>query len=200
MRRTYGRSYLSIKLYLPQIIVISFFCLGIIIGPFFASTLDVTKTHDITQIIENFMVNLDMNELPTHYLLKQSILTHGKIVLFIWIFGLFPLTMPLTSLLIGIQGFSYGFTTSFFIMQYSLKGLLLCLGAYGIQGGAFVCMLYILATQSIQFSQKKTKVSFKNYLLYLLGSVIIVIVIALVEAYISPAIIRYIMNTIFNSL
>lgn len=198
MRRKYERNYVPFKLYFPQVIVVFIFCIGILIGTFCANTLQINESNEITQLIEKFILNIDINSLSIPYLFRQSIFTHGKTIFLIWLFGLFFLTLPLTVLLVGVQGFSYGFTTSIFIIKYNIKGLLLCISAYGVQGSIFVCILFILAIESIQFSRKINKISFKVYMIYLAVAIVLVVILGLFEAYISPVIMKYMIERLFK--
>ncbi|HHX60754.1 MAG TPA: hypothetical protein GX707_08575 [Epulopiscium sp.] len=200
MRRKYGRSYTSFKNQMPQILICSIFIMGVVIGSLFSNTLDSSidsGAFETSQLVNGFIVNINLNGLSNSYLLGRSILTYGKQVALIWLFGLFPATIPLIGLLVGVQGFSYGFTTSFFVMEYNLNGVLLCLAAYGIQGTLFVIVMFLLSIEAFRFAKKDMAVSPKMYLLYLLVAIGAVIMIALYESYIAPVIIQEIITTFF---
>ena len=200
MRRKYGRKYKSFKNQLPQIIIVSLFCIGIIMGSLFSNQLHTpmnSQMKEIESLDENFIVNININSLPKSYLFTRSIITYGKQVLLIWLFGLFSLTIPLIGLLVAVFGFSYGFTTSFFVMKYSLKGLLICFAAYGIQGTLFTCMIFLLAMESAGFAKKEKTLSLKIYMIYLFAGIVFVMMLSVYEAYIAPILIQHTIRTFF---
>lgn len=180
--------------------IIAIFLAGIIMGSLFSNTLDPsmdTQAAEIASLVSNFISNTNNNGLSKAYLLGSSLLTYGKQVILIWLFGLFPITIPLIGLLVGVQGFSYGFTTAFFVMEYNLKGFLLCLGAYGMQGTVFVLIMFLLATEAVRFGRKDRPVSPKIYAIYLLVALASVSLIAIYETYGAPIIIQGIMTRFF---
>lgn len=180
--------------------IFAIFFAGIILGSLFSNTLDPTidpKVADVSSLVSGFIDNTNHNGLSNSYLLGSSFMTYGKQVVLIWGFGILPITIPLISLLVGVQGFSYGFTTSFFVMEYNLKGLLLGLGAYGVQGTLFVFIMILLAIEATRYGRKNRPVSAKIYFVYLLVSVIGVGVISLYETYIAPRVIQEIITRFF---
>lgn len=190
-----GRKYES-----TQIFIFSIFLVGIILGSLFSNTLDPaieTDVVEISNLVSGFIASISLNGLSSSSLLGSSLVTYGKQVLLIWALGLFPITIPFIGLLVGIQGFSYGFTTSFFVMEYNLKGLLLCLGAYGVQGTLFVFILFLLSIEATRFGKNDRAVSRKIYFIYLLASILGVCVISLYEAYVVPRIIQGIITRFF---
>lgn len=182
------------------IYIVAIFLAGIIIGSLFSNTLDPSidkQAAEISGLVSNFISTTNNNGLPRAYLLSSSLLTYGKQVILIWLFGLFPITIPLIGLLVGIQGFSYGFTTAFFVMEYNLKGFLLCLGAYGVQGTVFVLIMFLLATEAVRFGRKDRPVSPKIYLTYLFAAIVGISLVSVYETYGAPMIIQEIMIRFF---
>lgn len=183
-----------------NIAIFSIFITGVIIGSVFANNLDRSidsSAAEVSQLVSGFIINTNINEFSSLYLFGRSFLTYSKHLVLIWLLGLFKLAAPLIGLLVGILGFSYGFTTSFFIMEYSLKGLSLCLATYGFQGTIFVFINFILSIEALRFVRKDRAVSSKIYLLYLLASIFGVFMIALYEAYIAPIIIQDMLRSFF---
>ena len=157
-----------------------------------------SQMEEVESLVENFIVNININSLPKSYLFTRSLVTYGKQALLIWLFGLFVVTIPLIGLLVAVLGFSYGFTTSFFVMQYNLKGLLICFAAYGIQGTLFAVMMFLLATESIGFAKKEKTISMKLYMIYLVAVIIFVGILSLYEAYLAPIFIQHTIATFFT--
>lgn len=174
--------------------------MGIMIGSLFANSLDGLADSgflEISRLVDSFILKANSNQLYDPYVMGASFLTYSKQVFLIWLFGLFPLTIPLIGLLLGFQGFSYGFTSSFFLMKYNLKGLVLCFGAYGVHGTLFVLMIFLLSIEAIRFGKKDQAVSPKVYLIYLLVAIISVGLVSLYEAYIVPLVIQNIIRLLF---
>lgn len=182
-------------------VIVSIFCVGIIIGSLFSNQLHNptnSQIEEVEKLIESFIVNINVNSIPKSYLFTRALVTYSKQVLLIWLFGLFALTIPLIGLLVGVLGFSYGFTTSFFVIQYNLKGLLICLAAYGIQSTLFASIIFLLSMESIRYAQKEKTINFKTYVIYLLVAILLAIILALFEAYIAPIFIQQTITTFFE--
>lgn len=180
--------------------IVTLFCVGMMMGSLFSNKLYMpmdSQMKEIESLVDNFIVNININSLPRPYLFTRSLITYGKQVLLIWLFGLFSLTIPLIGLLVGVLGFSYGFTTSFFVMKYNLKGLLICFAAYGIQGTLFTVMIFLLATESIGFGKKEKTISLKPYMIYLFTGITFVVILSLYEAYLAPIFIQHTITTFF---
>jgi len=200
LRRKHGRKYKLFTNQLPQVVIISIFCVGIIIGSLFSNQLHnptSSQMQEVEKLIESFIVNINVNNVPKSYLFTKALVTYSKQIVLIWLFGLFAMTIPLIGLLVGVLGFSYGFTTSFFLIQYNLKGLLICLAAYGIQSTLFVSVIFLLSMESIRYAQKEKTINFKTYMVYLLVAILVAIVLALLETYIAPIFIQETITTFF---
>ncbi len=194
-KRTMGQKYERTGIFMMVI-----FFTGIIIGSLFSNTLDPAMNSDVagvSTLVGSFIANINTNGLPSSYLLWSSLMTYGKQMLLIWAFGLFPITIPFIALLVGVQGFSYGFTTSFFMMEYNLKGLILCLGAYGVQGTMFVLMMFLLSTEAARFGRGHMTVSPKIYFMYLLVAIVGVSAVSVYETYVAPKVIQAIITRMF---
>ncbi len=198
MRRKYGRKHYSLKNNLPQLILATIFLAGIIVGSLFANqSPGDSQLGEVEKLVEGFLVNININSVPRSYLLTSALLTYGKQIVLIWLFGFFLLTLPLIGLLLAVLGFSYGFTSSFFIVQYGFKGLFIILAAYGVQGTLFVSTIFVLALESIRYAQKEKTTNFKIYTIYLVGACLIVVFLALFEAYLAPILIQQIITMFF---
>ena len=201
MRRKYGRQYKSLINKLPQILIIVIFCIGMIVGSLFANQLydsSNSQIEEVERLVENFIVSINVNSVPKFYLFRKALLTYSKQILFIWLFGLFTVTIPLIGLLVGVIGFSYGFTTSFFLIQYNFKGLLICLAAYGIQSILFTSLIFALSMETISYAKKEKPTNFKAYVIYLLMAILMAIGLALFEAYITPIFIQQTITIFFQ--
>lgn len=200
MGQKYRRSYQSFKKNIPQVFVILTFFMGIIIGSLFSNSLDSLTDSglvEISKLVDGFILKANSNQLYDPYIMGASFLTYSKQVILIWLFGLFPITIPLIGVLLGLQGFSYGFTTAFFVIKYNFKGLLLCMGAYGLHGTLFVLLIILLSIEAIRFGRKDRAVSPKVYFIYLLVAIISVGLISLYEAYLVPLIMQNIIRLVF---
>lgn len=200
LRRKYERSYRSFKNHIPQIFIFSIFLMGIMIGTLFSNSLDPNLDSgavEVSKLVDGFIVNMNLNGLSHSSFLGRTFVTYSKQALFIWLFGLFSITVPFIGLLVGALGFSYGFTTSFFVMAYNLNGLLLCLVAYGVQGTLFVLIIFLLSIEAVRFAKKDMPVSPKIYFIYLLVAMVGVGIISLYESYIAPMMIQNVITAFF---
>jgi len=200
LRKKYERRYRTIKKNLAQLIISLIFLLGIILGSLYFNTIDSSLDSGIAEIsllLDNYIDTITQDQVANSYLLGSTFINYAKQIIFVWVFGLTSITIPLIMLIVGIQGFSYGFTSSFFMMKYNAKGLILCLVAYGIQGSFYIYIMYSLSMAAIRFTKKDVRVKPKIYFSYFLASLIGVCIISLYETYIMPVVIQYVIERFF---
>lgn len=199
MRRKYENAYRSFQHQGPQIFVISVFLVGIVTGSLFLNSQGQANhsMDEISNLVDGFILTINTNTIPNTHLFARSFFTYSSQVVFIWALGLFPISLPFVGLLVGAKGFSYGFTSSFFMIHYKLKGFLLSLAAYGVQGTVLVYLVFLLASKAIELGRADFGDHQKMYLRYLLVGLICAGIISLYESYLVPLLIQYIVATFF---
>lgn len=148
--------------------------------------------------------NSDVLSAPA--LLRSSLLKNGAAILLVWVLGLFPVGYIFILLILFLKGLSVGFTAGIIIYHFSLKGAIFCLAAlfphnlliipaYLISAAfAFAYSIYLFRNK---YLRGKNEHPFLNsYMLYLCIVMLIAVLGALVEAFITPVFIRYAMQVL----
>lgn len=138
---------------------------------------------------------------------RQALSLNFRYLLLTWFLGLFVFGFPLVGGLVGLRGFSLGFTVGFLVSRDSLRGVLFAAGAVLphnlilvpalIVGSATAFSLSFLRLRcSLEKRPSPLREQFGSYSLIFLLMGLLVGVAVLTEAYISPAFIKLLAPTI----
>lgn len=131
-----------------EMVVIIIFILAIISSTFYALYLNGTGNNIFFVVNQYFEMEHKGSITPAGF--GGVILSYCKRIGFIWLLGSFALTLPLSLLVLFIMIFTYGFTTTCFILLYGLKGAIAAFLLYGIQAILMVSIGGYLSIQSIR--------------------------------------------------
>ncbi len=106
------------------------FALGIGLGVFSTGILEEGQAAELKEYLDIFIYGLHTEAyLEPLEVVRNSLSQNLKLFLLLWLFGITMLGIPATFLILGLKGFTLGFTLSFIFQQFSLSGLLFALGA-----------------------------------------------------------------------
>ena len=188
-----------------NIFVVSILFLGIIAGSLFGSIINLNDKNLVIDKIKLFVDSINLGNINTLTIFKNSLSINLLYVILIWILGLSLLGIILNIFILFIRSFIFGFTIAAFIITYSYKGLAISL-LYLIFGDLLnIIVLLILTIYSIMLSLKllsmifknktiEVKKMLKNYLLILFISILVSIISSLSESFILPALIKLIIK------
>ena len=192
---------------LPVVVfVIIVFISGVVFGAMGIKTVDYGLKSDLFEYFNGFIKGFDNLNFDSDTLMTQSIKFNLLNIVLIWISGVTVFLIPLIPFLIFLKGFVVGFTSSFLIHQYNLKGIILAFGAILPQNLVLI-PAYIFAGvggiytawQIIKYNQGKIRTLkpdiWNSFLLTFFWG-IVVIIGALIEIYLSPVIMRFIFQYI----
>jgi stage II sporulation protein M len=183
-------------LFLTGIILI-----GIIFGSLFITILDKHDKLLITNQISSFFYGIKTDKLNYVAALTNSLLSNILLVIGIWILGISIIGIPIILFLLFMKGFIIGFSIVSIIYKYKLLGTILSfIYIFPIHIMAAIILL-ILSRYACKLSlnlivsifNKKT-INFKDiitkYFRILIIAIIVMIVVALLETFIVPAIFK----------
>lgn len=186
---------------LLYMVIILFLLLGIFAGALGAKTLSSKQEGELIEYLNRFAASFTSVEVEPGILVRQSLLTNLKLLGIVWFLGLTVLGAPLILLVIAAKGFYLGFTAGFLIQEKGMAGILLtalallpqnifnlpALVAAGVTAASFSFWLF---KGRVKERNKKLSQQFLIYTL-LLGSLAGFILLgSLLEAYLTPQLIK----------
>ena len=160
------------------------FLVGLLAGSLYSISLK-----NQTQLF--FMLN-QMTMTPVNYkgnqwaILKESIGIHMIQLVGIWMGGLSKVTFVISLILFIVIGFSYGFVITSFYLLYGVKGFVINVLLFGLQGLLVVFAGMYIGEHSLRYQQRGKEVYFKTYINALGYAFISIFVISCIDAYIQP--------------
>lgn len=125
-----------------------FYIIGIVLGSFAVNDLDFQQQDDMTKYLNGFLKLLNSSGINAISLFKMSLLDNFKIILLFWGLGFTVIGIPIYYIIIGMRGFTTGFSSGVIIGVLETKGILIsticflpkeiivlpCLIALGVNG------------------------------------------------------------------
>ena len=192
-------------------ILVLAFVIGISAGAFTVNGLTASQAQELKHYFSGFLQLYNNQIVDSSELLKIAVLENTKLVLLLWILGVTIIGVPFIFLLVGIRGFITGFSSGFIVETMGIKGVLFTLLAL-LPKELFIVPCFIaLGVSGINFSQsivknrsmkhiskESLKSKFAAYCAVTLFYSCMIFVGILIEAYITPVIIRIIIPYITN--
>jgi len=172
------------------------FLLGVIAGDFKAWGLAGGVKGHLLNLIDNFLKGGTQVDLNKQVILFNSFLNQAKSILAIWFLGLTIIGMPLILGVVFLKGFSLGFTISFLVQERAVSGILISILSILPQNLVYIPLVIIWSVVAVNFSiniaRGKARSALSlwrgliSYSLLMLIFLFIVIMGALIEAYLAP--------------
>ena len=138
-----------------------------------------------------FMIN-QMTMTPIAYkgnqwtILKESMGIHMIQLVGMWIGGLSKVTFVISVILFIVIAFSYGFVITSFYLLYGFKGFVINVLFFGLQGLIVVFVAMYIGEHSLRYQQRGKGVYFKTYISVLGYTLLSVLMVSFIDAYIQP--------------
>ncbi len=175
---------------------------GIIIGSFFSVRMSSDKYGAIEKYINNFVSAYGLQSVNNKEIFKFSVYNNIKIILFLWLSGIWVGFLPFGMLQIGLKGYKIGFSTTLFMKVFGGKGIAFSIISlmpqiilmlpmiiiYFIFNISFACALKDIRLQRTA-SSIKNKLYIKN-LFFFLAAVVVSMLLGIVDAYVVPPILK----------
>ncbi|NLI59919.1 MAG: stage II sporulation protein M [Clostridiales bacterium] len=112
---------------ITYLLIVFIFITGIMAGAFTVISLSSQQKIKVSNFLQEFFNSQQSFSINRWAILKESLWQHLITSLFIWFFGLFIWGIPFILLIVGIRGFSFGFTIGFMVEHYKFGGFLFSL-------------------------------------------------------------------------
>lgn len=175
---------------------------GIIVGTYFSSSMHHETADAMDKYINNFVSAYNLQSVNASEVFKFSVYNNLKIIIFIWLSGLWVGFLPVNLIQIGAKGYKFGFSVTLLVKNFGLKGIAFSTISSVPQIFIMIPALILYSVFNINFAffQKHSRVTnlsavFKNEfyiknLLYLAAIIILSIFVSFLDAYIIPQVLK----------
>lgn len=175
---------------------------GTIIGSLSAASLNDERFDALSSYINNFTSAYSIQSVSYGEIFRFSIYNNIKLLLFMWVSGLWIWLIPFGLFQLGMKGYKLAYTTFFLIQLYSGKGILFaCVAVIPqilIMLPALVCYSVLNINSALcfrKFRQKgqgfyAQKELYLRNLLCLVIVAVIFVISSLIDAFVVPAVLR----------
>lgn len=183
------------------------FLIGIIFGAIIVNSLSLNQRHDLHIYLNQFFGQVSEGQLAdSAAMFSQSFAHYIKIIGLMWVLGLTIIGLPVILILLFIKGVVVGFTVGFLVNQLGMNGFLLSFASIMPQNFVLVPAFIIVTTASVAFSLKMVRHQFIKrsheplFHQFLRYSTVVLCIGAILgvasafEAYVSPNLMRMVVN------
>ncbi len=176
--------------------------MGSIIGSLSAISLSDDRYTSLAAYMDNFLSAYNIQPISRGNVFANSIYNNIKILLFMWLSGLWIGFIPVGLVHLGIKGYKLGFTMTFLFQIYKWKGFLLILVSLVPQLMFMIPMLVFYMVFNINFSVKLHSIKQKGHrflddremclknFMFLLGAMLIMLLCSLIDGFVIPSVLR----------
>ncbi|MFE8702597.1 stage II sporulation protein M [Cytobacillus sp. FJAT-54145] len=189
--------------------VIVLFMMGVIFGAIVVNSLSFTQKEDLFYYLSQFFGQVsDGKVAASKDLFFQSFFHNSKFIGLMWILGISIIGLPIILILLFIKGMVVGFTVGFLVNQMQWDGFLLSFVSVLPQNFIIIPVFIVTATLSVSFSLKMIRRQFMKkmgqplmpllgrYMTVFLAALLLLMIAASIEAYVSPILMKAVVNTI----
>jgi len=181
-------------------VVILFFACGVFFGVLSVDKLQGSEVNELVNHLEQFIQKINGLEVYSNAFAKNVLYNNLAVILAIYILGLTVIGIPVMLALVFARGFVLGFAFAFLVREKSTAGMILAAASILPQNILYVPALIAGGATSLSFALLLIRRNFNSTLRVWPGfvrySVIMFLITmvalgaGLVEAYVSPALIR----------
>ncbi len=192
------------------ILVVFLFFAGIIAGALLVKTIPGAQIEELNRHLSYYFVGFNSeNFLQNQHILIESLSQNFTYLVMIWLLGSSIVGFPLIFLLLFLRGFVLGFTVGFLVDQIAVKGMFFAVVAILPHNIFIIPAMLIAGVTSVSFACKIIKLRlsgrkyhwgqlFMSYSFTILLIGLFIITAGLVEAYITPVFIKFVIPIINN--
>lgn len=185
------------------ILVLIFFCVGIVLGTYTIKYMNVSDTTDLSNYFTAFINSLVDKPIDTKILFVDIFKKNIFIMIIILMLAFTVIGSPIILLIDLFKGFTLGYTFSFLITTFSGKGIWIALASIIPQNLFYIPFFIGISIISIEMSSMKLKEKFlnkgtkknifSNELLIKLGFLFCLFVVGvIIETFVCPNLIKFI--------
>ncbi len=185
------------------------FLMGVIFGAIVVNSLTLSQKEDLFYYLSQFFSQISNGKVAdSKDLFIQSFSHNSKFIGLMWLLGISIIGLPVILILLFIKGMVVGFTVGFLVNQMGWNGFLLSFVSVLPQNIIIIPVFIISATLAVSFSFKMIRQQFikkmgepmlplfGRYMVLLVGAIVSLVIAAGVEAYISPGLMKSIVNMV----
>lgn len=185
------------------------FVFGVSAGAFTVNGLSAMQRDELTNYFQGFLQLLHNQNMDSSELFSTAFMENLKLVGLLWILGVTIIGIPFIFLIIAVRGFITGFSSGFIISVLGFKGIIFSIFTMLPKEILIVPCLIAIGVNGINFSMRlaKNKTTQNNLKDNLKGSFVSYCFVAaffssiilggiILDAYITPVIVRIIAPTI----
>lgn len=185
------------------------FLMGVIFGAIVVNSLTLSQKEDLFYYLSQFFSQISNGKVAdSKDLFIQSFSHNSKFIGLMWLLGISIIGLPVILILLFIKGMVVGFTVGFLVNQMGWNGFLLSFVSVLPQNIIIIPIFIISATLSVSFSFKMIRQQFMKkmgepmlplfgrYMFLLFAAMIFLAAAAGIEAYISPGLMKSIINMV----
>lgn len=187
-------------------IVSIIFLIGVIIGVIFVNNVENSNMEQIQNYLNTFVNSLKGEyQIDQFALLKNSIINNLILAISIWFIGSTVVGIPIMYILIGIKGFSLGYTISSALITFGTwKGILFNITTLLLQNIILIPCILALGVSGMKLyksiikdkRRENIKIEILRHTIFSIFIAIIMVISSIVEVYISSNIFSYIVKYI----
>ncbi len=197
--RHYAKENVSLYIFVSVL-----FVMGVIFGALMVNALSLEQKQEVTRFLGSFFHSVDQGlSVDAKTAFQQAFFMHIKWVGLIWLLGCSVVGLPIVLILDFFKGVLVGFTVGYMVGQLSWKGMLFALASVAPQNVIIIPALMISSVAAISFSiyliknrliqQKGTfRKPFMSYSLIHLSMVGLLFGASLMEAFLSPILMKWV--------
>lgn len=172
------------------------FLAGAVLGNYKVPGIDGTVKTQLLSLVDQYVQGEMTGSFNGSSVILQAFINQARLVLAIWFLGLTVIGLPLVLGVVFLRGFSIGFTLGFLISEKAGGGIIISLLAILPQNLVYIPLLIIWGVISINFSLQVLKGGHSGfrglmrrmagYTLLMLVFLFLLLLGAIIEAYVSP--------------
>ena len=178
---------------------------GIVIGAMAMKFLPELQRNELAGYLNLYLSSLsDTSKINDSMILGDVIIKNTKTILAIWILGFTIIGLPFVLGIVCLKGIVIGFTVGFLVNEYIYKGIFLALAVVLPHNLLSIPIILIMSIAAINFSlnlikrrqYKKDNLAYSSILYSIICFILCIGIIlsSLLEVYVSPVFMRWIVN------
>ncbi|HEY3427014.1 MAG TPA: stage II sporulation protein M [Negativicutes bacterium] len=204
------KDYLRVNL-VAYFFMILIFVIGVVVGALAVKTLPNEQKTELISYLQIFFSGLTQGANgvgDASTMLGTVMFNNAKTIILMWLLGFTIVGVPFVLFILFTRGFIIGFTVGFLVNEYIMKGLLFALASVLPHNFFAIPAILVTGVSATTFSLMlvRRKLHGKTNLLYVsvaysvlcMGMLLLMMVAALIEVYISPVFMKLIAGLLFK--
>ena len=187
----------NLVLYIFALIV---FCIGIAMGALYSAGISETQANDLGSYISDFFEHFRDKDIEFARIFKNSIISSFGYVFTSFLMSLCVYTVFLVYIILGLRGFSLGFTVGFMVASLGTKGFFFILAAV-LPSCIFTLPVYLfmsvtcikcaVSRHRVRENYRENKRQLKAFIFLMFLIFVVLSLCSLIDTFLSPVLVKY---------